>query len=102
MRKSKIHKIFEEHEFNVWKGKDDYEVQRYTPEGEDWWMCFRKLEEVVEYAQYFDPEEEFTAFWEAKQNGLKGVPGPAELWKDQLWKQEELRSLAMEVEKCLN
>lgn len=87
-------KKLEKYGFNVRKEEDGYELQQYTPAGEDWYLYFRKLEEIKTYAEYFDPEEEFTMWVEAKQNGMKGVPSIPELWKDQLWKQELLQEIA--------
>jgi len=88
-------KKLEKYGFNVHKVEDGYEIQQYTPAGEDWCLFFRKLEEIKTYAEEsFDPEEEFTMWVEAKQNGMKGVPSIPELWKDQLWKQELLQEIA--------
>lgn len=33
-------------------------------------------------------------WFEAKQNGVNGVPGVARLWQDQLWKEELLNKIA--------
>lgn len=87
-------KKLEKHGFYVHKEKDGYEIQQYTPAGEDWCLFFRKLEEIKNYAENFDPEKEFTMWFNAKQSGIRGVPSIPELWKDQLWKQELLQEIA--------
>ena len=80
--------------FNVRKTSDGYELQHYTPEGEDWNIYLNHLKDIKEYAENFDPEEEFSMWFEAKQNGVEGVPGVARLWQDQLWKEELLNKIA--------
>lgn len=80
----------EKYGFTIRRDKHGFELSQYTPAGEDWNLYFSKLQDLKEYAQNFDPEEEFTMWIEAKKNGVSGVPGPAELWQDQLWKQNLL------------
>lgn len=65
-------------------------MQQETPAGEDWNLSFNKLQDIKDYAENYDPEEDFNIWIEAKQNG---VPGVAELWQDQLWKQNLLSRL---------
>lgn len=84
----------EKYGFNVQKVEDGYEIQQYTPAGEDWCLFFRKLEEIKTYAEYFDEGEEFSMWVQAKQDGVRGVPEYSELWQDQLWKKEILKSVA--------
>lgn len=93
-----IKRVLEKNGFNVQKESDAFFISQYTPAGEDWNMAVSKLEDIIEYAEVFDPEEEFAMWIEAKQNGTKGIPSPAELWEDQLWKQETLKKCASEVE----
>lgn len=97
MRKS-IKKIIESHGFEVEKEENEWSVHCYTPAGEDWWLYFNELKEIKKYAEEYDPEEDFETLYEAGRNGFKGVPGPGELWKDQLWKQTILRQIATEIE----
>lgn len=92
-----MRKLLENNGFTVNKTKDGYELQQYTPAGEDWWIFIQKLKDIKEYAENFDPEEEFKIWFEAGQNGVAGVPGVAELWKDQLWKQETLSLIADQI-----
>lgn len=87
-------KKLEKYGFNVHKVKDGYEIQQYTPEGEDWCLYFRNLQEIKEYAENFDEGEEFAIWVEAKQSGVRGVPDYKELWQDQLWKKELLKEIA--------
>ena len=93
----KIKTLLEEKGFTVKKYGDEFELQQYTPAGEDWHINLDKLEDIVEYAEDFDPEEEFEIWYEAGRNGVGGVPKITELWKDQLWKQELLNSIAKEL-----
>ena len=93
-----VKKILEDHGFNVEQQEDgQWFISQYTPAGEDWGFSIGSLAEIKEYAENFDPEEEFSMWIEAKHNGVKGVPGIAELWQDQLWKQEILKKCASEV-----
>lgn len=91
--KSKIKSILEKYGFTINGEANGYNLQQYTPEGEDWNIYLFKLEDIREYAEDFDPEEEFTVWFEAKQNGVQGVPGIAALWQDQLWKENLLKQI---------
>ena len=93
-----IKTILTENGFEVTKEDDGYAIHQYTPEGEDWWLYFDKLTDIVEYAEYFSPDDEFEMWVEAKHNGVRGVPGISELWQDQLWKQGILNKVAKEIE----
>lgn len=79
--------------FTITKEANGYNLQQYTPEGEDWNIYLSKLEDIKEYAEDFDPEEEFRVWFEAKQNSVQGVPGVAALWQDQLWKADLLKQI---------
>lgn len=92
-----MRKFLENNGFTITKTKDGYELQQYTPAGEDWWLYVQKLKDLKEYAENFDPEEEFEMWIEAKRNGVAGVPGVSELWQDQLWKQEKLNLIASNI-----
>lgn len=91
-----IKKILEKNGFNVNVIDGGYAVRQYTDAGEDWYMTFDKLEDIVDYAKNFDPEEEFEMWVEAEQSG---APSTQELWEDQLWKQELLNKVADEITK---
>lgn len=93
-----IVKILEDNGFNVNCSDGEYELQQYTPEGEDWYLSFKNLEEITEYAEDFDPDEEFDMWWNARKT-VSGVPQSASvLLKDQLWKQELLLKIKNEIE----
>lgn len=94
-----ITKILEKNGFDVNVYDNYYEINQYTPAGEDWFITLNDLNDIVEYAENFDPEEEFTMWMEARQRGTRGVPGPAELWQDQLWKQKLLNKIANKITK---
>lgn len=79
--------------FDVEKDDQGYNLQQYTPAGEDWNLSFNNLQDIKDYAENYDPEDDFNIWIEAKQNGVVGVPGVAELWQDQLWKQNLLSQL---------
>lgn len=91
-----IEQILEYNNFNINDTGDGFELSQETPAGEDWYMTFTNLEDIVEYAEYFDPEEEFE-FW-ANAN-CRGKPSTSELWEDQLWKQKLLNKTAEEVKR---
>ena len=88
-----IKKALKDNGFAVSKSDDGWSIQQYTPAGEDWWIYLGDLKDFEEFVRSFDPEDEFNNLWQAKQNGFRGVPGPAELWQDQLWKQETLNNV---------
>ena len=93
-----IQEVLENNGFDVNKTDSGYEVHQYTPEGEDWYLTFDKLEYIVDYAMSYEPEEDFKVWVEAKLFGRdKTIPPIPELWKDQLWKQEILLKTAREI-----
>lgn len=92
--KNLIH-ICEKYGFNVTHEEDCVVLQQHTPEGEDWSLYFDKIEDIIEYAENYDPEEDFAMWIEARQRD-KSVPEPSELWTDQLWKQKILKEIAKE------
>lgn len=96
----KLLRIFEKLGFEVDEDDCGFDIQQYTPEGEDWNLHFDKWEDVLEYE--FDPEEEFTMWVEAKRSGTRGVPCMSDLWKDQLWKQKTIEKLKTGLEKWKN
>lgn len=94
----RIKSILEDNGFCVTKNGDgccQYEISQYTPEGEDWVFYLENLEEVTEYAEDFDINNEFRILF---NSGLRGVPEPLELLKDQEWKKELLMKVKNEVE----
>ena len=92
-----IKKVLEDNGFTV-KNDDGncWTIQQYTPAGEDWELSFYDLKDIIEYAENYDPEDDFTMWIEARKRD-KTVPGPAELWQDQLWKQETLNKVLEEL-----
>lgn len=89
-------KDFEDEGFSVKKlnERGEYELELYTPAGEDWILYLHKLDDIEEFYEYFDPEEELYHFLRAKWEGtLSGVPEMPELWDDQVWKQEILKKI---------
>lgn len=92
-----IKNFLENNGFEISIENDGYNLHQYTPAGEDWNIYLNKLKDIKEYAENFDPEEEFEMWIEAKHNGVAGVPGVSELWQDQLWKQETLNKIVGEL-----
>lgn len=90
-----IEQIFEYNNFDIYDTGDGFELSQYSPEGEDWHIYLSDLEDIIEYAEDFDPEEEFKAWFGAN----RGEPSLVELWEDQLWKQKLLNKIAEEVER---
>ena len=90
-----IIKILKENGFYV-KQEDDGQwfISQYTPAGEDWGFYLKDLHDLPEYAENFDPDEEFEMWVEAKKNGVSGVPSYSELLEDQQWKQKTLQEVA--------
>lgn len=85
-----LQKILEKCNFTLKEYEDYFNIQQCTPMGEDWNMDFENLNELIAYAEGFDPEEEFNMWRNAT---VKGVPSTPELWKDQLFKQKVLNKL---------
>lgn len=98
---NKLEELLEQEGFAIYKHETGYELEMYTPAGEDWIIGIVNLEDFVEYADNFDPEEELEMWVEAKRGGCGGVPSPSVLWKDQLWKQKELKRIAKKIIKLL-
>lgn len=92
MRKAIIEK-FEELGFTVDESQPGYQVQQYTPAGEDWNLSFTDLQDIKDYAENYDPEEDFNMWIEARQHGVSGVPDPETLWVDQTWKNDVLTQM---------
>lgn len=96
MTKRKIKNVLEDKGFAVTKDGDTWFISRYTPAGEDWVLYFDELEDIIDYTEDYDPEDDFNMWIEARQWD-KTVPGPAELWQDQLWKQKTLNKVLEEL-----
>lgn len=97
-----IQEVLENNGFDVSKESEGFAIQQYTPEGEDWYLYFDKLEDVVNYAEDYCPDEDFEMWLEARHNGVRGVPAIPELWKDQLWKKDILTKVAQEIRTISN
>ena len=95
----KIRKILEDNGFKVEKVNGGYELSQYTPAGEDWILTFGKLEDIVNYAENYEPVEDFVMWYEARKNGTRGVPDDSTLCEDQHWKKELLNSIKQEIER---
>ena len=93
----KIKKILEDNGFKVEKVNGGYELSQYTPAGEDWILTFEKLEDIVNYAENYEPAEDFVMWYEAKKSGTRGVPDNTILWEDQQWKKELLEKIVSEL-----
>lgn len=89
-----IKKILENNGFSITKNNQGFDLQQYTPAGEDWWIMLTKLSDIKDFAENFDEEEEFE-FW--VKADVRGKPSISELWKDQLWKKELLQNIAKEL-----
>lgn len=94
-----LKKILEKNGFSVKRiDKKYWDISRYTPEGEDWNFDVYTLKDFLRYAKFFDPEEEFEMWMEARKRGRDDIPRPSRLWQDQLWKQEILDKVIEESE----
>lgn len=81
--------IIENLGWNVEEDKNGYiEFRQYSPAGEDFGFGVRAknnaefINEVREYALYFDADEHIEMWIEAKKNGVEGIPSVRELVKD--------------------
>lgn len=92
-----LKRALEKNGFKVERMSDGWFISQYTPAGEDWGLTFSPLKEFIEYAEEYDPEQDFGVWMEAKYHGTKGIPEPSELWKDQLWKQETLKKVLEDI-----
>lgn len=57
-----IIKKFEELGFTVDKDKQGYQVQQYTPAGQDWSLYFKDLQDIEDFAVNFNPYEDNHSF----------------------------------------
>lgn len=89
-----IKKVLEKNGFTVkyYANGKYWDISQYTPAGEDWHYEVENLEDMKQIAENYDPEDDFNMWIEARQRD-KTVPPPAELWQDQLWKQETLNKV---------
>lgn len=69
----------------VYRYDNDWEFEKWSPAGEDY-VATATGEDVAadlrSLADNFDPEDHVMMWLEAKQNGVKGVPGLRELVDD--------------------
>lgn len=93
---SKFEDVLQDSCFDYSKDGEVYLLSCYTPAGEDWEFYVTDEEDFKQYAENFDPEEEFKMWVEAR-NVVSGVPDIPTLWKDQLWKQKILKTLAKKL-----
>lgn len=78
-------------------GYNSVELEKQSPAGEDFGFCVsadKFVDEIVEYAAYFDQEEHVKMFVDAKAHGFAGVPSIRELVDDAKAIDDMLRELA--------
>ena len=71
-----IEKKIEAQGWAVWSDGDTVELSQYSPLGEDFSFCVSVkgiIEEIKEYATYFDAEEH-AAMWYENRGSVAGVP----------------------------
>lgn len=90
----KIKNLLEEKGFTVTQYEGCFEIRQYTLAGEDWCITLAWLSDIKDFADNFDPEEEFEIWVKAN---ISGKPRVSEIWKDQLWKKELLDSIVEEL-----
>lgn len=104
----KLKKIIEKKGFTVsdteFSGNDvGWDLQQFTPLGEDWYVVIEHnnsvdifAENLKKYANNFDIDEEVEPY--IAMRGKRGVPESiSDLLKDAKWKQRKLKSLAATV-----
>lgn len=75
----------EELEWRVLIEEDCWELQKYSPAGEDFWLSISGndvVSELLEWYEGFDTEEHVMMHMEAKKHGLGGVPSLKVLVED--------------------
>ena len=99
-----LNKIIKTSEALGWSVEDDGDAvsfYQYSPAGEDFRFTVGKgniIEEVKEYAAYFDIDEHIEMWIEAKRNGVSGVPSTRELVHDA----EDIDSMLQELAATLS
>ena len=104
----KLKKIIEKKGFEVsdidFSGNDvGWDLQQFTPLGEDWYVSIEHnnsvdifAENLKKYANNFDIDVEVEPY--IQMRGKRGVPESiSDLLKDAKWKQRKLKSLAATV-----
>lgn len=82
----KYRAVCERLDWRVMDGGDgNIELEKYSPAGEDFVITVGAenfVDNVKEYAAYFDQDEHIEMWIEARHNGTRGVPSTRELVKD--------------------
>ena len=63
-------------DWNIYENKNDIELEKYSPAGEDFFFAVDKqnfLTEVINYAESFDPDED-AEMWVENMHNVNGVP----------------------------
>lgn len=84
MNKRTFIDICEEYGWRVNETEYEFELQQFSPAGEDFLFCVPKVNPVTEVWDYyisFDPEEHASMWCEARKT-VKGVPGLRVLVED--------------------
>lgn len=109
MNLEKIKNIIEKLDFTVSdttfgaKNEQGWELQQFTPLGEDWYVSFPHnnnvetfINNLKKYVYYFDIDEEVEPYIEMR--GKRGVPSSiSDLLEDAKWKHETLQNLLAEI-----
>lgn len=64
---------------------NSWEFQKYSPAGEDFWVCIAGkdvVEEMLDYYEGFDTEDHVMMHMEGKRSGVAGVPSLKVLIED--------------------
>lgn len=87
------------------RNETGWEIQQYTPEGEDWFVDIivnndvnKLIDEISSYAENFDIDEEVELYVDMR--GQRGIPSSiSALVEDAKWKKDQLTNLANELQK---
>lgn len=93
IRNNAIIEILEDNCFSVMKYDNYWIISNDTPHGQDWQLEFYDLKDIVDYAENFDPEEEFKLWYGAN----RGEPCVPHLWHDCEFKQRLLDKVAYKI-----
>lgn len=72
----KIRRICENLDWSIHEYKDDVELEKYSPAGEDFFFCVDKkdfIKNVIEYAEDFDADDH-AEMWVECRHTVSGVP----------------------------
>ena len=94
--------IIENEGWKISENDDNWEIGKYTPAGEDFWITVFTNEDIAAQvkreSENFDPDEH-VAMWVKNYDTVSGIPSVRELIEDAEWIEAELINLAYVLNK---